>query len=30
MNRLLDNARRYLDGYAWKRASEKPVVARVA
>ena len=30
LNRLLENARRYLDGYAWKRASEKPGAAKVA
>lgn len=30
MNQLLDNARRYLDSYVWKRAIEKPVVSRAA
>jgi transposase len=30
MNRLLDNARRYLDSYIWKRALEKPLVSRAA
>jgi transposase len=30
MVRLLDNARRYLDGYRWRRALERPVVRRAA
>jgi transposase len=29
LDRLLDNARRYLDGYRWKRASSRPI-ARAA
>jgi transposase len=30
MTRLLDNARRYLDSYRWRRALERPVVRRAA
>jgi transposase len=30
MERLLDNARRYLGRYLWKRALQNPVVSAVA
>jgi hypothetical protein len=30
LNRLLDNARLYLDAYRWKRTAAKRAVARVA
>jgi transposase len=30
LNQLLDNARRYLDHYRWRRAFYNPVVARAA
>ncbi len=30
MSRLLDNVRRYVDGYRWRRAIERPVARRAA